>query len=67
IYTFAGSFIWCIALATGGYYAGANYERFRNVMRPFDYPIAAIILIILVVFFIRGRQASDRVPVEVRD
>lgn len=67
LYTFVGSFIWGIALATGGYYAGANWERFRNVMRPFDYPVAAIIVIILVLFFIRGRQARDRVPVEARD
>jgi membrane protein DedA with SNARE-associated domain len=65
IYTFVGSFIWCVALATGGYYAGANWVRFRDVMRPFDYPVAALIVIILVVFFIRGRQAHDRDPVEV--
>ena len=66
-YTFAGSFIWCIALATGGYYAGANWERFRNIMRPFDYPVAAAIVLVLVVFFIRGRQTRARVPVEARE
>jgi membrane protein DedA with SNARE-associated domain len=67
IYTFAGSFIWCVALATGGYYAGANWVRFRDVMRPFDYPVAALIVIVLVIFFIRGRQAHDRDPVEAGD
>lgn len=66
-YTFAGSFIWCSLLALGGYYTGANWERFRNVMRPFDYPVAAAIVILLIFFFIRGRQARDRVPAEVRD
>lgn len=66
-YTFAGSFIWCSLLALGGYYTGANWERFRNVMRPFDYPVAAAIVILLVFFFIRGRQARDRVPAEARD
>ena len=42
VYTFPGSFLWCAALAMGGYYTGANWERLRNVMRPFDYPIAAL-------------------------
>jgi membrane protein DedA with SNARE-associated domain len=65
IYTFVGSFLWCIALATGGYYAGANWDRVRNVMRPFDLPIAALVIIGLVVFFIRGRQTQSRVPLEV--
>jgi membrane protein DedA with SNARE-associated domain len=65
IYTFVGSFLWCIALATGGYYAGANWDRVRNVMRPFDLPIAALVVIGLIVFFIRGRQAQSRVPLEV--
>lgn len=67
LYTFIGSFIWCVALATGGYYTGANWERLRNAMRPFDYPIAAFIIIALVVFFVRGRQTRAREPVEVRD
>ncbi len=58
IYTFIGSFIWCTALATGGYYTGKNWEQLRNAMRPFDYPIAAIVLILLVVFFVRGRRAG---------
>jgi membrane protein DedA with SNARE-associated domain len=67
IYTFIGSFVWCIVLATGGYYAGANWEHLRNAMRPFDLPIAAIVVIGLVIFFIRGRQANARAPLEVRD
>lgn len=66
LYTFAGSFIWCVGLATGGYYAGANWERLRNAMRPFDYPVAAATVILLIVFFLRGRQARDRVPLEAR-
>ncbi|MHB8644675.1 MAG: DedA family protein [Thermomicrobiales bacterium] len=67
IYTFVGSFIWCVALATGGYYAGANWVRFRDVLRPFDYPVAAAVVILLVLFIVRGRQARDRVPAEARD
>ncbi|MGI8854576.1 MAG: DedA family protein [Thermomicrobiales bacterium] len=65
VYTFLGSFLWCTALATGGYYAGTNWEHLRNVMRPFDYPVTALVIIVLVIFFIRGRQAQPRVPLEV--
>ena len=44
IFTFLGSFIWCAALAVGGFYLGERWEDLRNLMRPFDYPIAIIIL-----------------------
>ena len=68
IYTFLGALPWSAALALGGYIAGANWENFRNTIRPFDYPIAAAALIGLIVFFVRGRrQARSRVPVEVRE
>lgn len=60
LYTFLGSFLWCTALAAGGYYTGSRWEELRNAMRPFDYPIAAIVLGVLVFFFIRGRQSTKR-------
>lgn len=41
--TFVGSFIWCAALALGGYYFGANWEELRAIMRPFDIPIAIVL------------------------
>lgn len=41
---FAGSFIWCGLLALGGYFFGANWEELRAIMRPFDIPIAIVIL-----------------------
>jgi membrane protein DedA with SNARE-associated domain len=44
LYTFVGSFIWCGALTLGGYMFGANWEELRAIMRPFDIPIALIIL-----------------------
>ena len=67
LYTFLGAFVWSSALALGGYEAGANWENFRNKMRPFDYPIIAIIIILLVIFIVRGRQSRSRVPAEVRE
>ncbi|GAB4443218.1 MAG: DedA family protein [Anaerolineae bacterium] len=45
VLTFVGSFIWCGLLAVGGYALGANWEELRAVMRPFDYPIAAVLVI----------------------
>jgi membrane protein DedA with SNARE-associated domain len=44
VFTFVGSFIWCALLALGGYYLGSNWETLRNIMRPFDIPIAIAIL-----------------------
>lgn len=67
LYTFIGSYLWCVLLALGGYIAGKNWEHFRNVMRPFDYPVAAAVIIVLVFFFIRGRQTQARTPVEVSE
>lgn len=55
-YTFAGSFLWCVALATGGFYTGKNWEKLRNAMRPFDYPIIVLVLVVLVLFFVRGKR-----------
>jgi membrane protein DedA with SNARE-associated domain len=44
IYSFVGSFIWCGLLALGGYYFGEHWEELRAMMRPFDIPIAIIIV-----------------------
>jgi len=44
LFSFTGSFLWCAALATGGRIFGANWEKLRAIMRPFDIPIALIIL-----------------------
>jgi membrane protein DedA with SNARE-associated domain len=49
-YAFIGSFIWSIALAYGGYVLGQNWERIREVMRPFDYPILAAVGILIIVY-----------------
>ena len=44
VYSFIGSFIWCGALAYGGYVFGARWEELRAIMRPFDIPIAIVLL-----------------------
>jgi membrane protein DedA with SNARE-associated domain len=52
-YTFAGAFIWSTGLAYGGYRLGKHYEDLRTWMRPFDYPIAAIIVIAVLLYVYR--------------
>ena len=52
-YTFVGAFIWSTGLAYGGYKLGENREDLRAAMRPVDYPIAGIIVIVLVWYVIR--------------
>ena len=63
LYSFLGSFPWSVGLAYGGYLLGQNWERIREVMRPFDIPILVIFLA-LVAFFIwrriRSIQLSSR-------
>jgi membrane protein DedA with SNARE-associated domain len=44
IYSFIGSFIWCALLALGGFYFGEHWEDLRAIMRPFDIPIAIVIV-----------------------
>jgi len=57
LYSFLGSFPWSVGLAYGGYLLGQNWERIREVMRPFDIPILVIFLA-LVTFFIWRRLRS---------
>jgi len=62
LYTFLGSFVWCAALAYGGFLLGANWDELRAVMRPFDIPIA-IILVAGFVYYLahhirRGRRTA---------
>ena len=70
ILTFIGSFIWCSALALGGFLMGANWEELRRIMRPFDYPIIAIILIGLAYYIYRhvrhAREDADESIVTVK-
>lgn len=67
-YSFAGSLPWCWLLAYGGYYFGSRWEDLRNRMRPFDYPIAALVLVALIWFLWRGiKNRQAHAPVLQRD
>lgn len=60
LYTFAGSFIWSLGLAWGGYYLGANWERLRAAMRPFDLPVAAALLLLVAWYLYRHLKGGAR-------
>jgi membrane protein DedA with SNARE-associated domain len=70
VYTFVGSAIWCGALAYGGYVFGSRWEELRAIMRPFDIPIAIIIIAGFIYYIVhhvrRGIRKEDQdTPVEV--
>jgi membrane protein DedA with SNARE-associated domain len=51
--TFIGSFIWSGALAWAGFVFGEHWREVRELMRPFDIPIAIILLALVALFFYR--------------
>ena len=44
VLSFVGSFFWCGALAAAGHWFGSQWELIRAYMRPFDIPIAIVLL-----------------------
>jgi membrane protein DedA with SNARE-associated domain len=62
IYTFAGSFPWSVGLAAAGYALGSNWEDLRKWMRQFDYPIAAVIVVLVGWYVVRHIRRSWATP-----
>lgn len=61
IYTFVGSFPWCLGLAFGGYQLGEHWEQIRVVMRPFDIPIIIAFLVLLALYIRRHLKRSPAI------
>lgn len=51
IYTFIGTFLWCIPLTAIGYYLGPQWDSFRNRSQYADDAIAVIIILAIIFFF----------------
>ncbi len=51
VYTFIGSFIWCVGLAYAGYLLGGHWEQISSAMRPATPAIVAVI-VVLIAFYI---------------
>jgi membrane protein DedA with SNARE-associated domain len=68
LFTFAGSFLWSFALAAVGYQWGPRWEQFRERARFLDYPIAAVVLLLVALYLwhklrdIRRESAQARTP-----
>lgn len=59
LFTFVGSFLWCIPLTWAGYHWGPDWESFRERVSIADYPIAAIVVLV-VAWFIWHRIRAIR-------
>ena len=58
-FSFAGVLPWSISLVWGGYALGQNWDKIREVMRPFDIPII-ILAVIAVAWFLWHRIKAVR-------
>ena len=59
LFTFLGSFLWSVVLAFAGYQLGEHWGEMRDIMRPFDLPISAGI-ILLILFYVWWRLVRPR-------
>jgi membrane protein DedA with SNARE-associated domain len=60
VLSFIGSFIWCGLLAWGGYHFGEHWEDLRAMMRPFDIPIAIVIVAAFVYYVYHHVQKGKK-------
>jgi membrane protein DedA with SNARE-associated domain len=60
VLSFIGSFIWCGLLAWGGYHFGEHWEELRAIMRPFDIPIAIVIVAALAYYVYHHIQKGKK-------
>ena len=70
LFTFAGSYLWCVLLVWVGYHLGPNWEDLRARARFLDYPIAAIVVVAVIWFFwhriseLRRERTAPRRPTD---
>ena len=67
VYTFVGSFVWCVALAYGGYLLGEHWEELRQAMRPFDPLILAFFVALVAYYIYRHVRHARRAKEESRE
>ena len=58
ILTFAGALPWCAALALVGYELGRNYDRISGPIQNVAIVVAALVVIVVVAWYLRGREPS---------
>jgi membrane protein DedA with SNARE-associated domain len=57
--TFLGALPWSAALAVGGYLLGSNYTSLSSPIEKVSIVCAAIVLIVIVAWFFRGRRSGS--------
>ena len=58
VLTFVGALPWCAALAVVGYVLGRNYDRISAPIEKGALVLAAAVVIVVVIWYVRGRQAQ---------
>jgi membrane protein DedA with SNARE-associated domain len=58
ILTFVGALPWCAALALVGFELGRNYERISGPIGKIAIGLAAVVVAVVVVWYVRGREPS---------
>ena len=56
--TFVGALPWCAALAVTGYELGRNYDRVSGPIQKGAFVLAALVALVVVIWYVRGRQAQ---------
>jgi membrane protein DedA with SNARE-associated domain len=59
ILTFAGALPWCAALAFAGYTLVKNYDRVSKPIEYAAFAIAAVVAVVVVVWYMRGRRTAS--------
>lgn len=60
ILTFVGALPWCAALALAGYVLGENYQRISGVVEKLAIVVALLVVAVVVVWYVRGREPRSR-------
>lgn len=58
ILTFVGALPWCAALAVAGYELGRNYDRISGPIEKAAIGVAALVALVVIVWYLRGRSES---------
>ncbi len=67
VYTFVGSFLWCVVLAYAGYALGQHWRDVGGVVRTFDVLIAVVVVALAALFVYRHmRRPRPIAPDHVR-
>jgi membrane protein DedA with SNARE-associated domain len=62
VLTLVGALPWCAALALAGYELGKNYDRVSGPVEKGAIVIAAVVAIVVVIWYVRGRSDSGPNP-----